>query len=94
MRIDELKATRTTSQAELVATQLEANLEEAREKTINIELELLATHERDVLREAELVKTRERAMLKETTAEAEVKAAHERALQAEERAVIAEWQGL
>ena len=36
------------------------------------------------------MKTRERAMLREATAEAEVKAAHERALQAEERAVIAE----
>ena len=71
-------------------TKLEANLEEAREKTTNLESELLATHERDALKEAELVKTRERAMFREATAEAEVKAAHERALQAEERVVIAE----
>ena len=69
---------------------LEANLEEAREKTTNLESELLVTHERDALREAKLVKTRERAMLREAIVEAEVKAAHERALQAEERAVIAE----
>ena len=38
-----------------------------------------------MLREAELVKTRERAMLREATTKAEVKASHERALQAEER---------
>ena len=69
---------------------LEADLEEAREKTTNLESELLVTHERDALREAKLVKTRERAMLREAIVEAEVKAAHERALQAEERAVIAE----
>ena len=99
-RVAELEATSTTSQAELVAireraalretdllashkktTKLEADLEETRENTSNLEYELLATHERNALREAELVKTRERV---------EVKAAHERALQAEERAAIIE----
>ena len=37
------------------------------------------------------MKTREWVMLREATAEAEVKAAHERAFQAEERSVIVEW---
>ena len=71
-------------------TKLEADLEEAREKTTNLESEILATHERDALREAELMKTRERAMLKEANAEAEVKATHERYLQVEERVIIVE----
>ena len=62
----------------------------AHERVTKLEAELLTTCRRDALREAELSVTRERAMLREAALEAELKAAHEKASQAEEKAAIAE----
>ena len=90
-KVAELEAAGKAVKDELVlaqgkASRLESELLASRER----DTELVLTRERVTELETELAETRERVMLREAAVEAESAAAHERASQAEERAVMAE----
>ena len=62
----------------------DGELVEARKRATTLEAELLALRERNAFTEAELAQAHDRVMLKEAGAEAELKAAQERASRSEE----------